>query len=76
MRRNATYKGLLGGDRKWLTIGLVMFWIPGFFKKAFGRSEEIVAVEKMKVGQTVRLDTVRLPTRRQRRVARRRAARA
>jgi hypothetical protein len=69
-RRNGLYKGLLGGDRRWLAIGGVLFLLRGA-RKAFGRTEEVVTVEKMTPGQWMSLRTIPAPTRRQRKAARR-----
>ena len=71
LRRNALYKGLFGGSRGWLAVGAVL-WGRGFAKRAFGRREEILATEKLKRGQFVRIDAVRPATRRELRAASRR----
>ena len=68
IRRNATYKGLLGGHKGWLAIGVVL-WSKSFVKKTFGKQEEILTTEKLKKGQFLRIDAVAPPTRRQRRKA-------
>ena len=78
IRRNATYKGLLGGHKGWLAVGVVL-WSKSFVKKTFGKQEEILTTEKLKKGQFLRIDAVAPPTRRQRRKAtrvRRRSAAA
>jgi hypothetical protein len=56
-RRNAVYKGILGGERKWLAIGGVV-WGTRFLKKAVGRNEQVVALEKLESGQAVLLTTI------------------
>ena len=73
IRRNATYKGLLGGSKGWLAVGVVL-WSKSFLKKTFGKNEEILTTEKLTKGQFLRIDAVRAPSRRQRKKARRAAA--
>ena len=70
IRRNATYKGLLGGHKGWLAVGVVL-WSKSFVKKTFGKQEEILTTEKLKKGQFLRIDAVAPPSRRQRRKAKR-----
>ena len=70
IRRNATYKGLLGGNKGWLAVGVVL-WSKSFLKKTFGKQEEILTTEKLKKGQFLRIDAVAPPSRRQRRKAKR-----
>ncbi len=67
-RHNAIYKGVLGGDRKWMYIGGAV-WGVRSLRKALGRSEQIVALEKMEPGQWMSLRTIAPTTRRQRRAA-------
>ena len=55
IRRNATYKGLLGGQKGWLAIGVVL-WSKSFLKKTFGKTEEILTTEKLTKGQFLRID--------------------
>lgn len=68
LRRGALYKGLLGGNRGWLAIGVVL-WGPRMMKRVLGRSEEVLAIEKLKPGQFVRIEALRTPTRRERKSA-------
>jgi hypothetical protein len=70
IRRNATYKGLLGGHKGWLAVGVVL-WSKSFLKKTFGKNEEILTTEKLTKGQFLRIDAVAPLTRRQRRALRR-----
>ena len=70
MRRNATYKGLLGGHKGWLAVGVVL-WSKSFLKKTLGRNEEILTTEKLTKGQFLRIDVVHPPSRRQRKKTRR-----
>lgn len=74
IRRNATYKGLLGGSKPWLAVG-VFLWSKSFLKKTFGRTEEILTTEKLTKGQFLRIDAVKPPSRRARRRTRRQHAR-
>ena len=53
-RRNALYKGLLGGNRTWLVVGAFV-WGPRLLKRLMGRNEEIVATEKLTPGMSIRI---------------------
>ncbi len=68
LRRGALYKGVLGGRRGWMAVGAVL-WTPKLAKKLFGKNEEVIATEKLKGGQFVRLEAIPAPTRRQRKAA-------
>jgi hypothetical protein len=70
LRRNALYKGLLGGSRGWMAVG-VFVWGARFVRKTFGKNETIVATEVLKPGQVLRLEAIAPPTRDERRAARR-----
>ena len=70
LRRSALYKGLFGGHRGWLAVGAVM-WAPKLFKRFFGKREEVIATEKLTAGQFVRLESIRPPTRRERKAIQR-----
>ncbi len=70
MRRNALYKGLLGGQRGWMAVGAVV-WGARFVRKAFGRSEQVVATEVLRPGQVLRLEAIAPLSRGERRAARR-----
>jgi hypothetical protein len=67
-RRNGLYKGLLGGDRRWLMVGGTL-WGLRALRKALGRTETIVTVEKMEPGQWMSLRTIAPLSRRERRKA-------
>ncbi|MEO5902263.1 MAG: hypothetical protein ABIR68_19325 [Ilumatobacteraceae bacterium] len=69
-RRNAIYKGLLGGDRTWLVIGAVV-WGPKLVKRVLGRNEEIVATEKLRPGMALRIEPLPQTTRAERKIYRR-----
>ncbi len=70
LRRNAIYKGLLGGQRGWLAIGAVV-WAPRLLKKALGRTEQVVAIERLEAGQALRIEAIKRPTRAEDRARRR-----
>ncbi len=74
-RHNAIYKGVLGGDRKWMYIGGAV-WGVRSLRKALGKNEQIVALEKMEPGQWMSLRTIPPTTRKQRRAADKRAEQA
>ena len=64
------YKGLLGGSRGWMAVGVVV-WGPRLMKKALGKNEQIVATEVLRPGQALQLTAISPPTRAERRAARR-----
>ena len=68
LRRNALYKGLLGGRRGWMVVGVVV-WGPRLLKRFAGRQEEVLTTEKLVAGQAIQIQAVRPPTRQQRRAA-------
>ena len=70
LRRNAIYKGLLGGQRGWLAIGAVV-WAPRLLKRALGRTEQVVATERLEPGQVLRIEAIKRPTRAEDRARRR-----
>ena len=70
LRRNAIYKGLLGGQRGWLAIGAVV-WAPRLLKRALGRTEQVVATERLEPGQALRIEAIKRPTRAEDRARRR-----
>lgn len=69
-RRAGIYRGLLGGDRRWLIIGGTVI-VAGKLRRVFGRSTEVVTLEELKPGQPLRLEAIRPPSRRERRAAKR-----
>jgi hypothetical protein len=70
LRRNALYKGLLGGSRGWMAVGALV-WGPRLMKKALGRNEQVVATERLVPGQAIRIEAIKPPSRDERRAARR-----
>ncbi len=65
LRRNALYKGLLGGSRGWLAVGAFV-WGPRLLKKVLGRTEQLVAKEVLKPGQTLCIEAIEPQSRAQR----------
>lgn len=68
LRHNALHKGVFGGRRGWLVVGVLM-WGPRLLKRLFGRTEEVLATERLAPGQTVTITTLRPPTRAERKAA-------
>jgi hypothetical protein len=69
-RRKFIMNGLLGGSRKWLIIGGIVY-VGGALRRTFGKNPEIVLIERLLPGQPIRLEAIAAPTRRERRAARR-----
>src|SRR5688500_15722445 len=67
-RRNAIYKGVLGGDRKWMIIGGTV-WGVRLLRKSLGKSEQFVTLEKLEPGQWMSLRAIPPTTRKQRKAA-------
>jgi hypothetical protein len=53
-----------------MAVGAVV-WGPRVLRRLFGKHEEIVAVERMTAGQVVRLESIRPPTRKERKALKR-----
>jgi len=68
IRRNAFYKGLLGGQRGWIVVGGALF-IGRIMRKALGKNEEVVALEKLAPGQWMSLRTIPPTTKREKKAA-------
>jgi hypothetical protein len=68
VRRNAIYKGFLGGSRGWMVLGGI-FWFATFLRRTLGKNEVIVASEVLRPGEFVTIRTIAPPTRAQRRAA-------
>jgi hypothetical protein len=68
LRRNATYKGLLGGQRGWLAM-FAVFGVARFFGKYVGRDEQHLASERLRPGQSMTITTMAPPTRAERRAS-------
>jgi hypothetical protein len=69
-RRAGIYRGLLGGDRRWLIIGGTVI-VAGRIRRMLGRQPEIVTIEKLEPGHPLRLEAIAPPSRRERRRAKR-----
>jgi hypothetical protein len=67
-RRAGIYKGLLGGDRRWLIVGGTVI-VLGKLRRTFGKQTEVVTIEKLVPGHPLRLEAIPAPSRRQRRRA-------
>ena len=67
-RRAGIYRGLLGGDRRWLIIGGTVI-VAGKIRRMLGRQPEIVTIEQLKPGHPIRLEAIAPPSRRERRRA-------
>lgn len=67
-RRNAIYRGVLGGSRGWLVVGGAV-WLGRFIRRTFGRTEEFAALEKLAPGQAVTIAAIAPQSRRDRRRA-------
>lgn len=65
-RRAGIYRGLLGGNRRWLIIGGTVI-VAGRLRRMFGKQPEVVTIEQLKPGQPIRLEAIAAPLRRQRR---------
>ena len=53
-----------------MAVGVVL-WGPRVARKVFGKHPEIVATEKLRAGQFVRLEAIAPPTRKQRKALKR-----
>jgi hypothetical protein len=70
LRHNSITRGFLGGDRRWMAVGVLM-WGPVLLRKLFGRNVEILSTEVLRPGQAVRIEAIPPPTRSERKAARR-----
>ena len=70
LRRQAITKGLLGGNKRWMALGALV-WTAHLLRKVFGRDVEILSTERLRPGQAVRIEAIRAPTKIERRAARR-----
>jgi hypothetical protein len=72
LRYHAVRKGLWGGSGLWMAIG-VLVYVPRVMRRLGGRSEQVVALERLKPGEFVRIEALRTPTRAERKAAKRAA---
>jgi hypothetical protein len=70
LRYHAVRKGVWGGSRAWMIIGVVVY-APRLVRRLGGRSEEVIATERLLPGQFVRIEALRNPTRAERKAAKR-----
>jgi len=49
----------------------ILTWGPFLLRKAFGKSVEVVSIEKLKPGQAVRIEAIGPPSKAERKAARR-----
>lgn len=73
LRQRSLRKGLLGGHRGWMAVG-VLVWAPRVLRRLAGRHEELIATERLLPGETIQLTAVAPPTRRERKAAKRLAS--
>jgi hypothetical protein len=57
LRRHAVTKGVMGGSKGWVVLA-VLLWSPRLTKRVLGRSEQVVAREKLKSGQFVSIEAL------------------
>ena len=62
VRRNAVYKGFLGGSRGWMIVGGT-FWAARFMRKSLGKNEVFAASEILKPGDSILIRTIVPPSR-------------
>jgi hypothetical protein len=70
LRHNALRKGLIGGQPAWIAIGGLLVF-KNIIRSLNARDQRIVATEVLRSGQSVRLEALRTPTKRERRAAKR-----
>ena len=71
VRSKAVRKGLIGGSRGWMVVGVLVYGWKAL-RWLTTRRPELVSVERIEPGQTVQITTVAAPSRRERRAAKRR----
>ena len=70
LRQRSLKRGLWGGHRGWMAVG-VLVWAPRVLKRLAGRNEELIATERLLPGESIRLTAIKPPTRRELKAARR-----
>lgn len=66
IKRRALLKGLLGGDRTWLVLGIIV-WLGGKIRSLFGGGEPVaVYTEEIGSGERFVLAHVDAPTKKRR----------
>ncbi len=66
LRRTGLRRGLLGGNRVWMAIGVVA-WSARLLSWAWRRREEVVFLEEMRVGDSFLITKRAAPGRRSKR---------
>lgn len=74
-RRKGVRKGLFGGNRGWLVVGVAAYAVR-IAKRLGSRDETVISTESLKPGETLIIETHARSSRRQRRAERRAAKRA
>jgi hypothetical protein len=57
LRRTAVQKGALGGNKSWMVL-LVFLYAPRLMRRVFGRTEVVIARERLLPGQFMRLEAL------------------
>ena len=70
LRRNATNKGLIGGQRGWLAVFAILGGAR-FLSKHVGKDAQHLTSEKLLPGQSMTIRAIPVPTRQERKVAQR-----
>ena len=73
LRRNGFVKGVLGGNNSWTVVAATL-WMFRLVGKLFAKNDEVLAKEKLTAGQFVRIESLPLQTRKQKKQSERDAA--
>ncbi len=73
LRQRSLQRGLFGGHKGWMAVG-VLVWMPRVLKRLAGRTQEVIATERLLPGQTIQLTADGPPTRRELKAAKRAAS--
>ncbi|CAN5473276.1 hypothetical protein BH10ACT2_BH10ACT2_11750 [soil metagenome] len=73
LRQRSLQRGVLGGHRGWMAVG-VLVWTPRVLKRLAGRQNELIATERLRPGQTIQLTALEPPTRSELKAAKRAAS--
>ena len=63
LRRQGLQRGLLGGNRAWLVVGIGL-WLARAARRAFTKSAEVAAIEILKPGEAITIRALAPPSRR------------
>lgn len=75
IRRKSVRKGLFGGNRFWMIVGVATY-VFRFAKRLAAKDETVISTESLKPGETLIIETSARQSRRERRAARRSATHA